>query len=408
MSASSAERLGLAVDPARVDHHQHDEQQSLHRGQHPVGMHKHQPVRHRELQRDGHRGGQRDRPPQLALGAPLPRRDGACRVHGRPGAGVHPLARRVHALRLEPLRDQPVQFVDPLVQRTDPVDDLGRRVFVAHAAHASAGYRRSCRPPVRAPPRAGPSPPAGVGGRLKPVGQPVERVEPVHARPPRGLGLPGPAPVPDPGQRRQRRRLAEHQVGQRPPGQVGGGDAVPGVPAGPAKAGRGVVRHRGAPVARHAEHAAPGVRDLSRGGRGEHPPQHRGQRGHGRRVGLAQVVHGRAVPVGHAAPAERDPAVRGALRVHVRVGLVGQRLAAVPADLLPGRRRERLGHDHVAVHRQQRPPQPGQRGGIPLGAAQHRARPHVAELRPGDCAAGRRPRPAPPGAGSIAETGVAS
>ncbi len=200
----------------------------------------------------------------------------------------------------------------------------------------------------------------------------------------------------DPRQRRQRRRLGQHQVGQGPSGQVGGGNAYPGVSARPAEAGRGVVRDGGAPVARHAEHTAPGVRDRSRAGRREHPPQHVGQRGHGRGIRLPQLVHPRAEPVGHAAPAERDPAVGGALRVHVRVGLVAQRFRPVPADLLPGLRRERLGHDHVAVHRQQRSAQPGQAGGVALGAAQHGTRPHVAELRPGDragaAAAGRPAR----------------
>ena len=92
-------------------------------------------------------------------------------VH-RPGGLVQPLA-RVHALRLEPLRDQAVEVVDPAVQRPDPVDDLGGRFFVSerrrayfvvtHASHEhqttrdipkvsfSAEYPRSRRRPGRGP-----------------------------------------------------------------------------------------------------------------------------------------------------------------------------------------------------------------------------------------------------------------
>ncbi len=43
-----------------------------------------------------------------------------------PGGLVQPLA-RVHALRLQAQRDQALEFVDPGVQRPDPVHDLGRR-----------------------------------------------------------------------------------------------------------------------------------------------------------------------------------------------------------------------------------------------------------------------------------------
>ena len=47
-------------------------------------------------------------------------------------------------------------------------------------------------------------------------------------------------------------------------GQVGGADAVADVPAGPGQPGRRVEPDRGAPVARHAERPAPGVRDAVR------------------------------------------------------------------------------------------------------------------------------------------------
>jgi hypothetical protein len=68
------------------------------------------------------------------------------RRHGG-GAVVQPLA-RVHALCLKTLRHQPVQLVDPVVQRPDAVDDLGRcrgaflrrrpRFVVTYASHRTS------------------------------------------------------------------------------------------------------------------------------------------------------------------------------------------------------------------------------------------------------------------------------
>ena len=168
------------------------------------------------LQPDGDCGGQRDRPPQLALGAALPGGNRPGGVQGRLGPGVQPFAGRAPALAVEPLRDRALELVDPLVQRPDPVQDLGRdvrragaarrgrpRLVVAHPRHISsvAGRADQTGTLVRDPGDrvadpaerlADPDPLAGNGGRLEPVGQPVERVEPLHARPPGGLGLPAP------------------------------------------------------------------------------------------------------------------------------------------------------------------------------------------------------------------------
>ena len=92
----------------------------------------------------------------------------------------------------------------------------------------------------------------------------------------------------------------------------------------------------------------------------------------------AVVVHPGAEAVRDAAAAERDPAVRGALRVHVRVRLVAERLEAIPADRFPGLVAERAGDDHRAVHRQQRPVLARDVRGEPLGAAHDIRCAHVA------------------------------
>ena len=78
----------------------------------------------------------------------------------------------------------------------------------------------------------------------------------------------------------------------------------------------------------------------------------------------APVIHRRAEPVRHAPTAHRDPAVRGALRVHVRVRLVRQGLASRSSRLLPGRVASAARYSHGAVHRG-RPPQPGRRAVYP-------------------------------------------
>jgi hypothetical protein len=57
---------------------------------------------------------------------------------------VQPIT-RVHALRLKPLRDKSLELVDPVVQRLDPVNDLGRRspfvlTFASHSTQSTAGF----------------------------------------------------------------------------------------------------------------------------------------------------------------------------------------------------------------------------------------------------------------------------
>lgn len=64
----------------------------------------------------------------------------------------------------------------------------------------------------------------------------------------------------------------------------------------------------------------------------------------------AVVVRAGGVAVGDAAAAEGDAVVRRALGVHVGVGHVAEGFAALPADRLPLRRRQRLRGDHGGVH----------------------------------------------------------
>src|SRR6185437_1169712 len=131
-------------------------------------------------ERDGDRGGERDRPAQLALGLAAPRGQRVALPHN-PGRVVQPYT-RVSAVRGKALLHQVVQLVDPVVQRPDLGNDLRRRgaalrpltrFVVSYARHSnrlraaplrrpleaarplSAEYRRSHPPRGRGPRRAG-------------------------------------------------------------------------------------------------------------------------------------------------------------------------------------------------------------------------------------------------------------
>ena len=100
---------------------------------------------------------------------------------------------------------------------------------------------------------------------------------------------------------------------ERPPGQVGGADAVADVPAGPGQPGRAVQPDRGAPVARHAERAAPDVRDPVVGDRGEQVHQGRGAaagRPGSRRRSVARVLDARKYGAPRPPKTSRSSAVR--------------------------------------------------------------------------------------------------
>ena len=88
----------------------------------------------------------------------------------------------------------------------------------------------------------------------------------VVTQPAARLGFPGfkrvQATLADhPGLLDQRRVVAEDQVGQRAPAQVGGADALPALATGQRDAGLLIAQHMGAKIARHAQVAAPGVAD---------------------------------------------------------------------------------------------------------------------------------------------------
>ena len=185
--SAAAGMPGLAVDPARVGHHDRDEQQSLHGRQHPGRMDK--------LRRSGTGSCnamaaavatvtcQRASP---SVGRRQPGSRGPRAAPSRRGRA--PLARRVRGLRLKPLGDQPVQFVDPLVQRTDPVMTSGGRVFLAHAGHANAGYRRWRRPPGRGPAPSLPRTAGPVESGAIPAGRRAVQQRRLHPGPASGLG----------------------------------------------------------------------------------------------------------------------------------------------------------------------------------------------------------------------------
>lgn len=67
--------------------------------------------------------------------------------------------------------------------------------------------------------------------------------------------------MPNPRQFGERSFAAEDQIGERTPGQVGRGDAVSDIAAGPAEPAGLVQDHSGLPVARDTEHAAPAMSD---------------------------------------------------------------------------------------------------------------------------------------------------
>ena len=180
----------------------------------------------------------------------------------------------------------------------------------------------------------------------------IEGVHRVHAEPAQRLGFPAAYAVVDPGQPGQLGGLAEGEVGEGSGRQIGRGQPAAHVAAGMAEAGdAGRARHsRTSPEARRAPRTRRG-RWCPGGGR-KHLVQQRGERVDGLPLGDPGRVGAGAVAVRNAAPAEGDPTVRGALRVHVGVRGVAQHLAPGPADLIPGGVGERFGDDHRGVHRQ--------------------------------------------------------
>ncbi len=203
-----------------------------------------------------------------------------------------------------------------------------------------------------------------------------------------GSGSQERAHAPDPRQPRQLAVLADQQVAERAPGEVRGRDSLADVAARP---GEPAARGRLPPTrtSRAPRRALPTRRARARTSpAGPGTVGELGAQGcDGARRGLALAVGARAEAVGHAPTPDRDPPVGGALQVHVHVGLVGHQLLPGPADLRPRLGRQRLGDDHRAVDRRQRPTLAPERGRVALGRPHHPPRRHRTRGR--ECAAGR-------------------
>ncbi len=169
------------------------------------------------------------------------------------------------------------------------------------------------------------------------------------------------------GRRVERRVAAQDQVGQGASGQVGCRDAVAHIAAGPGDPRTAIQTHARAPVARHAQHAAPGVVDPRLGRLRQQPAQHGVQPRDGPRLGEAGGVDPGAETIGDAAAADGDAPLAGSLGVAVDVRGVPQKLAAVPADSRPDSLRQGFGDDDGAVERQQTPLQARKPGGEAFG-----------------------------------------
>ena len=189
--------------------------------------------------------------------------------------------------------------------------------------------------------------PAPTGGRVADPGQ---------------AGQPGVPRLP---------RVPPYEVAQRAGGQVGGGDAGADVAAGPAEAGRVVQGDRGAPVARHAEDAGPGVVHAharsarGRGARGSRAGRRRSTGWCARRCRCAsRTGTGRRVRRGRCG--RRRCAGRTCTRAPCR------RAVSRPSQPTAARLRvgQRLRRDHGGVHRQPGAPQAPEVRGEALGAAQ--------------------------------------
>ena len=134
---------------------------------------------------------------------------------------------------------------------------------------------------------------------------------------------------------RQRGLLPEHEVGQRPSGEVRRRDTVADVAAGPADPGLRVQPDGGVPVARDPERTTPASGDLGVGRVREEVEQRAAKVGE--HLGVLVDVRTGAGPamVGGAMTAERETVVGRPLAVDDQVTMVGERLAAGQPDLVP-------------------------------------------------------------------------
>ncbi len=171
----------------------------------------------------------------------------------------------------------PVRSLDGRVLPGGAPGPVTRRIMEAFADGGGVRLCRrsiwpSCRMRLRraessAPSASCPMPPAATAARRPDASagrrRAVERIHAAHAQPAQRFGFPAAHVAVDPGQAGQVGVAAQCQVGQRPPGEVRGRDADADIAARPSRCRVCGSKPDGrAPVARHAEDAAPGVVDL--------------------------------------------------------------------------------------------------------------------------------------------------
>ncbi len=216
---------------------------------------------------------------------------------------------------------------------------------------------------------------------LAAIGQ-LHRPQPgVDAEPTQGLGLPGGRAMPHPGEVGQRRVRPGDEVGQRAPGQVGGGHPVAHVATGPGQARVAVEADRRVPVARDAERAAPGVGEAGLRQIGEELGQGLAQQRVHRGLAVEGLPHGGPVVVGRPAAAEGDAPVGGPLPVDDHVPVVGERGPRLETGRLPEVVAQWLGGHHERVHRHDVAAMARQRRGPGLRGPHHDVGPHRATAR---------------------------
>ena len=142
----------------------------------------------------------------------------------------------------------------------------------------------------------------------------------------------------------------------------------------------GIEADRRAPVARHAEHAAPGVLDAASRRLRQKGRQDRVQLVDRGLLGLPVDVGARAVAIRHAAATHGDAALARALGIAIGMGGIAEQLVPIPADLAPELGWQRFGHDLRAVEREPGPLFAGDAGRKALRRADDGFRPHRATV----------------------------
>ncbi len=173
----------------------------------------------------------------------------------------------------------------------------------------------------------------------------------------------------------------EDQVGQRAAGEVGGGDAVADVAAGPGEAVAAIEADGGTPIPRYAEWSAPGVRELHVVEPVEQVAQGGSQGGEDARLLVVRGLDPGPEVVRRPASAERQSPIRRALPVDHQMPMIAERRSPGESDPIPDGIVQRLRRDHQRVHRRDRPPLPRQPRREPLGRTNNHVSTHYPVLR---------------------------